>query len=132
MKINAIGHLVKTNPIQTQSKPIQSQLKPIKCQNKPNTNPIKPNLKILGGLKPTLVSCISGDIVNRSGKSPGQSAIRYGCSGSSRIQMFRNCIGLPWSWRLIGPLSGCGRYLAFFLCSVLPLISTLLCTTTPL
>jgi len=26
MKINAIGHLVKTNPIQTQYKPNQSQL----------------------------------------------------------------------------------------------------------
>jgi len=29
MKINPIGHLVKTNPIQTQSNPIQTQTNPI-------------------------------------------------------------------------------------------------------
>jgi hypothetical protein len=37
MKINPIGHLVKTNPIQTQLKPIKANSKP----NKAKTNPIK-------------------------------------------------------------------------------------------
>ncbi|MFB0553782.1 MAG: hypothetical protein ACETWQ_10765 [Phycisphaerae bacterium] len=68
MKINPIGHLVKTNPIQTQFKPNQTQFaervklmqsvylqrimkknaakgyektKPKQTQNKPNSNPIK-------------------------------------------------------------------------------------------
>jgi hypothetical protein len=34
MKILPIGHLVKTNPIQTQSKPIQSQSNPKQTQFK--------------------------------------------------------------------------------------------------
>jgi hypothetical protein len=45
MKINTIGHLVKTNPIQTQYKPNQTQLKPISMTIKPNSNPNKPNFK---------------------------------------------------------------------------------------
>jgi len=72
MKINSIGHLVKTNPIQTQSNPKQSQNKPNfrkakmklnfyskrnyenvplrrRGQNKPNSNPIS---KQLVGAKP--------------------------------------------------------------------------------
>ena len=59
MKINPIGHLVKTNPIQTQSKPISEKAKmnvnSLKTKdyrkkddfavqkNKPNSKPIKPN-----------------------------------------------------------------------------------------
>ena len=35
MKIKPIGHLVKTNPIQTQSKPIKSQYKAKQTQYKP-------------------------------------------------------------------------------------------------
>ena len=42
MKINPIGHLVKTNPIQTQSNPIQSQLKPKQSQLKPKQTQYKP------------------------------------------------------------------------------------------
>ena len=34
-------------------------------------------------------------------------SIKYGCSGSGRIQMLRNARGLPWSCRPIGP-SPCG------------------------
>jgi hypothetical protein len=60
MKINPIGHLVKTNPIQTQSNPIAERVKLMQSvflqrimkknvdramkkqsQNKPNSNPIK-------------------------------------------------------------------------------------------
>jgi hypothetical protein len=37
MKINPIGNLVKTNPIQSQSNPIQTQTNPIQTQNKPNS-----------------------------------------------------------------------------------------------
>ncbi len=73
MKINPIGHLVKTNPIQSQSnpiqsqsKPIQSQLKPIKCQNKPKTNPIKANFKSEGRSEKWNVSHRSSDLYNRT------------------------------------------------------------------
>ena len=63
MKINPIGHLVKTNPIRTQSNPILSAVGGLQVnvtslitvayenksnwtlgENEPNTNPIKPNL----------------------------------------------------------------------------------------
>ena len=65
MKENAIGHLVKTNPIQTQSKPIKANLKRAKMninslitkdyrkkddfavrKNKPNSNPISEKPKM--------------------------------------------------------------------------------------
>jgi hypothetical protein len=36
-----LGHVGKTNPIQSQFKPKQTQLKPKKCQNKPNSKPIQ-------------------------------------------------------------------------------------------
>jgi len=39
MKINTIGHLVKTNPIRTQYEPNQTQNKPNRTQNKPETKP---------------------------------------------------------------------------------------------
>ncbi len=43
MKENAIGHLVKTNPIQTQFKPIKANFKPNQTQSPKSQNEYKLN-----------------------------------------------------------------------------------------
>jgi hypothetical protein len=46
MKIIDLADVLKTNPIQTQSKPIKANKMPKQTQNKANTNPNKPNFKL--------------------------------------------------------------------------------------
>ncbi len=43
MKINAIGHLVKTNPKRTQLKPIKANKMPIQTQKYPKRTQNEPN-----------------------------------------------------------------------------------------
>jgi len=87
MKINPIGHLVKTNPIRTQTNPILSAVGGLQMnvtslitveyenksnwtlgENEPNTNPIKPNsnpiLSAVGGFQMNLNFYLTKDYNN--------------------------------------------------------------------